>query len=85
MRAETNDWLLPMIEEADRRSLEIAPFLYAASMPAAEAATAWGDWLAALGPADGMRAVEWVRFGRLLRHELGWDDTYPDHPDTLSK
>ncbi len=24
--------------------------------------------------------VNWVRFGQLLRDELGWDDTYPARP-----
>jgi hypothetical protein len=26
------------------------------------------------------RAIDWIRFGYLLRTRLGWDDTYPDHP-----
>jgi hypothetical protein len=32
-------------------------------------------------PADEVRlAVDWVCFGQLLRHELGWDANYPERP-----
>jgi hypothetical protein len=85
MRPETEEWLGPMFEAAAARDIDILPLMTAASMPAAEADTPIGDWLAKRFPAASegpvMRAVDWVRFGQLLRHELGWDDTYPAYPD----
>lgn len=82
MREETGEWLFPMLTEAEKRSIATALLLSPASMPAAEADNEIGDWLAK-HPVPGIehRAVDWVRFGQLLRHELGWDNTYPAYPD----
>jgi hypothetical protein len=82
MRDETGVWLEPMLDEADKRGIATTPLLYPASIPAAEADNEIGDWLAK-HPVPGVehRATDWVRFGQLLRHELGWDDTYPAFPD----
>ncbi len=81
MREETGEWLLPLMEAAEERSIDILTLVSAATMPAVEADSPQIDALASMMPegAD-LRAVDWVRFGRLLRHELGWDSTYPDHP-----
>ena len=58
-------------------------------MPAAEVGDPFFDWLAKLHeqqPEDGYEpplragAIDWIRFGYLLRHELSWDDTYPAYP-----
>jgi len=32
--------------------------------------------------AGGAAGIDWIRFGQLLRHELGWDETYPAYPLT---
>lgn len=55
--------------------------LQQAMMPAAEMVDdiPWLDWLVENVP--GVGAIDWIRFGELLRHELGWDDTYPAYPD----
>ncbi len=81
MREETTKWLLPLMQAAEERHIEILSFVSAATMPAVEADSPEIDALAGMMPegAD-LRAVDWVRFGRLLRHELHWDNTYPDHP-----
>ena len=83
MREETANWLNPMREEADKRGINIEALFRSASMPAAEAAEPWLDALAEHYAVPGVqwRGIDWVRFGQLLRHELGWDDTYPAYPD----
>jgi hypothetical protein len=81
MREETANWLEPMIVEADRQGIDIKPLMYPASMPAAEADNPFLDSLADVVPGIEHRAMDWVRFGQLLRHEIGWDDTYPAYPD----
>jgi len=73
-----------MLDEADRRGgINIGAMMQSATMPAAEADSPSLSWLSRLAPAPDatMRALDWVRFGQLLRAELGWDDTYPDLPD----
>jgi hypothetical protein len=85
MRDETAEWLNPMFEEVDRRGdIDILPLMTQSSMPAAEAATPFIDWMPKnVGDVPGVehRAIDWVRFGQLLRLMLGWDDTYPAYPD----
>ena len=54
-------------------------------MRAAEAAAPWADWMERALPSEqnpGMRhyAIDWIRFGELLREHLGWDD-YADQPE----
>lgn len=95
MREETAEWLNPMLDEWSRRNHAddghpaggdrgelVRQLMLAATMPAVEAGTPIMDWRAALPDGgNGARAMDWVRFGQLLRHELGWDDTYPAYPD----
>jgi hypothetical protein len=50
-----------------------------AAMPAAEADTPVTDWVAQNMPAAQSGAIDWIRFGQLLRNRLGWD-WYPDEP-----
>lgn len=82
MREDTAVWLLPMMKAMQERSIDFVDFVQlitASTMPAAEADSPMADWVASIVPEDvDARAVDWLRFGRLLRHELGWDDTYPD-------
>jgi hypothetical protein len=37
--------------------------------------------LAEVFPGAKASPIDWIRFGQLRRHELGWDDTYPAYPD----
>jgi hypothetical protein len=85
MREETDRWLAPMIDGADAAGLssdEMNQLIMQASMPAAEAAdeTGWFKTLAGyIPPAATFRAIDWIRFGQLLRERLGWDQ-YPEYP-----
>jgi len=76
---ETAAWLAPMIDEAKKRCVDITPLLQQAWIPAVEADIPALDWFGPLSARK--RCTDWVQFGRLLRHQLGWDDTYPAPPD----
>ena len=78
MNDQTSDWLRPMIEAAGD-GIDIGALMVQSSMPVAEAASPLLDELSQLDP--NMVPIDWIRFGELLRHELGWDDTYPAYPD----
>lgn len=80
MREETDAWLAPMMEAADQVTPErMRQLMSAATMPAAETDSPTVEQLAR--HSEHVRGIDWVRFGQLLRHELGWDDTYPAFPD----
>ena len=85
MREETAQWLNPMFDEAAKRGdVDVLALIRQASMPAAEACNPALDSVAEMHPdTPGVRhlAVDWIRFGQLLRHQLGWDDAYPVYPD----
>lgn len=82
MREETSDWLEPMLTEAEARGISTSDLMTQATMPAVEADSPTLDHLAGYMPEGAtMRALDWVRFGQLLRSRLGWDDTYPAYPD----
>jgi hypothetical protein len=88
VREETNRWLQPLLIAAEQRGVDLVALRTAATMPAAEPANPairfLGGYAELLGglPADPIVSeVDWVRFGQLLRHELGMDDTYPAFPD----
>jgi hypothetical protein len=51
-------------------------------MKAADARFPSGWMLDLSAQVEGARqqAIDWVRFGYVLRHRLGWDGWYPDHP-----
>jgi hypothetical protein len=81
---ETATWLSPMLDAALDRGTDILPLMQQATMPVAEAATQFGDWVAkmqAANPDSGVRhsAIDWVWFGGLLRDALGWH-AYPAAP-----
>ena len=72
MRDETADWLAPMLEEhIDVQRLR--QLMMQAMMPAAEGCTPLADWLSRQPHHPGVRhgAIDWVRYGQLLRHEAG--------------
>jgi hypothetical protein len=77
MNDTTGRWLEPMLEAVD--DAELTRLARQSSMPSAEADS---PALAMLPEVPGVeyRAVDWIRFGQLLRQHLGWDD-YPDAPD----
>jgi len=78
VRDETSEWLAPMLDAADANT--VRGLMVQASMPIPEADSPELDWLAQHDPHA--RAIDWIRFGHLLRHELGWDDTYPAEPQS---
>lgn len=82
MREETALWLNPMWDEADKRGMnDLRGLMMQASMPAAEADAPVGDILAELPVSNASHlAIDWIRFGQLLREALGWCD-YPALPD----
>lgn len=72
MRDDTDAWMTPMLQAAGTQttSARFMELMRQATPPVPGQA-------AADVPVD---AVDWVRFGYLLRAELGWDSSYPDHP-----
>ena len=81
MNDTTAEWLNPMLAEAEARQLDTTALIRQASMPAAE--MDWGelgDPTAIFADIPGVRlAIDWIRFGQVLRAELGWLG-YPDQP-----
>jgi len=75
----TSAWLNPMLDEAGVRGINVLTFFYPASMPAEEANDPILDRIAKCSPMGRTRALDWIRFGQLLRAELGWDH-YPEQP-----
>ena len=73
-----------MMDAADAAGMtpaETQKLMWQASMPAAESTNPHAEWRAKNAPEGAaIVAIDWVRFGYLLRHQLGWDDSYPDHP-----
>lgn len=81
MKDQTAAWLDPMLVESHLAASDFRRLIAQASMPAAEAGTPWLNWLAKNTPSGAIaKGVDWIRFGQLLRDELGWQH-YPDLPD----
>jgi len=76
VRESTSRWLEPMLLEADLREVDVGALMSRATVPAAKAASYMPEGAAA-------RAIDWIRFGRLLREKLGWED-YPGFPEEAS-
>lgn len=74
MNQETREWLEPMLAQLD-------------DQPADEANRFIDELVTRATVSDGKPVygqqcvVDWIKVGQLLRHELGWDGTYPDHPE----
>lgn len=84
MREETAEWLAPMVEALSRRadaSETVGALIGQATMPAAEADTPYHNWADKHVDGSGVTtaALDWIRYGQLLRAELGWDH-YPEAP-----
>lgn len=83
MRDETAVWLQPMIDAAVTAGVDVKPLMTQAIMPAAEADFAPDEMtaVAAMAGVEGLRhgAIDWIRFGELLREQLGWFH-YPEQP-----
>lgn len=59
------------------------PMMLRCMFPAAEADNPLLDAIDKMVDGDSgvhVAAMDWVRYGQLLRHELGWGDTYPVCP-----
>lgn len=81
MRDETAAWLEPMLDKAHLNPAEFNALIAQATMPAAEACDTLCDWLTDNAPpAASVRALDWIRFGQLLRDRIGWSD-YPCCPE----
>lgn len=85
MRDTTAEWLGPMLEAAlDRPDINAFTLTMRALMPMREAPDSWlRSFVLSAVPSDSgatPMAVDWIRFGQILRHELGWSDWYPEVP-----
>lgn len=85
MREDTAQWLNPMRDAAHLSPDEDRDLIRASCMPAAESMNPAVQWMARITQESGLppgstMAIDWVRYGYLLRHRLGWDDSYPNHP-----
>lgn len=84
MRDTTSAWLDPMIEAWSGSPEELRRLIQQATMPAAEVVDADHpvrrafEGIQTPGVVHG--AIDWIRFGQLLRQELGWTD-YPEYPE----
>ena len=84
MRESTAEWLRPLQERADRELPRdvIGALLLQVMIPTDEGEDSdFVKWAMKNIPdaGIGMRAIDWLSFGRLLRQKLEWWD-YPDSP-----
>lgn len=85
MREETANWLQPMLEEGGKRGIELIvettsnPPLPTTDSEDVEPLYGPGRRPVAMTP-----AIDWIRYGQRLRHELGWDSTYPENPEQVN-
>jgi len=81
VRESTAQWLSPMLDAAREHGVDTSLLMTQATMPLAEAGDLlWAAWFQRTAP-EGARsgAIDWIRFGELLRERLGWAD-YPEWP-----
>jgi hypothetical protein len=64
---ELKAWLAPLVSEAHDRGLELS-----------------GEILTAAKPPEGKLygPMNWVLFGELVIRRLGWEETYPEAPNS---
>jgi hypothetical protein len=86
MRESTGEWLAPMLEAAGIQGIDLHPLIDQAKMPAREVDwEAEGEGKARIHkmmedtPGVAAGAIDWIRYGQLLREKLGWTD-YPEWP-----
>jgi hypothetical protein len=85
---EITAWLEPLFDAAESTDIDLWAIVERATVRVAEGSETErrSDMEAHLGVWPDLRGaevrlvVDWVRFGRLLRHELGWDASYPEDP-----
>ncbi len=85
---EITAWLEPLFEAAETTDIDLWALVERATAqvdegPETERPSAvqahLGEWPDLPG-AEVRLVVDWIRFGQLLRHELGWDAGYPADP-----
>ncbi len=85
---EITAWLEPLFEAAESTDIDLWVIVERATVQMAEGSESerrsevsphLGEWPDLPG-AEVRLVVDWVRFGQLLRHELGWDASYPEDP-----
>jgi hypothetical protein len=85
---EITAWLEPLFEAAERTDIDLWAIVERATVRVAEGSETehrsdvsidLGEWPDLPGQ-EVRLVVDWVRFGQLLRHELGWDASYPEDP-----
>lgn len=83
MKASTSAWLAPMETAAKERGLDLAPFMAEATVPLGETGLSF-RLAGAMESVEGVGvgAIDWVKYGRLVREALGpaWQQ-YPDAPE----
>ncbi|BBZ37403.1 hypothetical protein [Mycobacterium conspicuum] len=93
--AEITAWLEPLFAAAESTDIDLWAIVEQATLSVDEGSALrcseaktehgsdvkarMGDW-PDLPDAEVRLVVDWVRFGQILCHELGWDDSYPRHP-----
>ncbi len=82
MYHDISEWLEPLFSAAEHTNLNLWQLMQQANkplrqVPESDLPERLGGWP---DVNDLTLAVDWVLFGQLLRHELGWDATYPAQP-----
>jgi hypothetical protein len=77
---ETERWLEPLLVAALNAGADTTKIIRQATTPGAEAMSPNADSMTSVAP-EGVkvRAIDWIRFGSLLRQHLEWTD-YPEAP-----
>jgi hypothetical protein len=73
VRPQTSAWLDPMIRATRGGDNNFRELIKQASV-------VLDDELPHAARVVGNVGINWIRFGELLRTELGWEDTYPGLP-----
>ncbi|MGO9154046.1 hypothetical protein [Mycobacterium sp.] len=69
---EATDWLKPLLDEARKWDIDLAPLIYQSAVPD-------DDGPAARFFGSRQHRTDWIWVGYQLRELLGWE-TYPDCP-----
>ena len=83
MHESTGMWLQPLVEGATTAGLDLTTAFRAARTPLPPGHPLGHLAADAGGPDAGLVGIDWVKCGRVLRHQLGWVD-YPDSPGTAA-
>jgi hypothetical protein len=81
MKENTGKWLEPMLDAAREHDIDTTSLMARATMPAVEAdQTPMMQFIQRAVPDGRHSVIDWIRFGELLREELGWAN-YPKRPE----